>query len=114
MPYLHVHVNIEVDDRAGLLAACSRAVAEALGKPERYVMVELSAGKPMLFAGSDAPAAFLQLASLGLPDDVTGGLSEVLCGLIERELGIPPTRVYIEFSSPPRHMWGWDRRTFAG
>ncbi len=114
MPYLHVHVNVEIDDPVGFMAVCSRTVAEALGKPERYVMIELSAGRAMLLAGSDAPAAYLRLASLGLPDEATKGLSDTLCGLMERELGIPADRTYIEFASPERHMWGWDRRTFAG
>ncbi len=114
MPYLHVRVNVGVEDRAGFLAACSREAAAALGKPERYVMVALDDGAPLMFAGSEAPAAYLRLASLGLPGAATPELSAALCALIERELGIPADRVYIEFASPERHMWGWDGRTFAG
>ncbi|MCK5919804.1 MAG: hypothetical protein KAG66_02615, partial [Methylococcales bacterium] len=38
--------------------------------------------------------------------------SRALCELVENELGIPADRIYIEFSNPERHMWGWNEGTF--
>jgi len=32
--------------------------------------------------------------------------------LIKQQLGIDESRVYIEFSNPERHMWGWNGATF--
>jgi len=112
MPYLHVHTNVAVAEEADFLKRCSQTAAKALGKPESYVMVNLSHDKPMLFAGSDAPLAYIELRSLGLPDAATSNLSATLCAMLEDALGIEPGRVYIEFSSPERHMWGWDGGTF--
>lgn len=112
MPYLHVHTNVRIEDEAGFMQRCSRTTAEALGKPESYVMVNLSHGKPMMFAGSDAPLAYVELKSLGLPASATADLSATLCRMVEEALGISPERVYIEFSAPERHMWGWDGGTF--
>lgn len=112
MPYLRLHTNIEVDDKQTLLATLSQQMAELLGKPERYVMVELSDGQPMLFAGSDAPLAMLRLISLGLDASATAGISSALCTLLHKELGIEPQRVYIEFVSPARSMFGWNGGTF--
>lgn len=112
MPYLHVHTNVEVPEADAFLAKCSRTVAEALGKPESYVMVELSTARPMMFAGSTEPLAYMELKSLGMPAHATAELSARLCGFIEQELGISQGRVYIEFSGPERHMWGWDGGTF--
>lgn len=114
MPFLSIETNVDVsgEQRAALLKRASAKAAEALGKPESYVMVSLAAGRPMLFAGSDAPLAYLQLRSLGLPGEATGRLSATLCRFVEDELGIPSGRVYIEFSGPERHMWGWDGGTF--
>ena len=112
MPYIHVHTNVVVADEPAFLKRCSETAAKALGKPESYVMVNLSHGKPMQFAGSDAPLAYIELKSLGMPGEATSDLSATLCTMLEDVLGIEPGRVYIEFSGPERHRWGWDGGTF--
>ncbi len=114
MPYLLIQTNRPVaeNDRAELLAAASRTVAEALGKPERYVMVALQDAVPMCFAGDDAPLAYLELKSIGLPEARTAELSAVLCDFIAERLDLAPERIYIEFSDAPRAFWGWNRGTF--
>ena len=114
MPYLSIHTNVYIpeDQQTPFLKKASRTVADALGKPEKYVMVSLLDGQPMLFSGGNEPLAYLQLKSLGMPHDATDELSAALCGFMEDELGIEPGRVYIEFAGPERHMWGWDGGTF--
>lgn len=114
MPYLKIQTNLEPDRGHcdALLKAASAAIAEALGKPERYVMVALESGTPMAFAGSADPSAYLELKSIGLPESRTGELSATLCGLINRELDIPADRIYIEFADAQRHLWGWNAGTF--
>ncbi len=112
MPYLHLHTNVTVDDSAALLRRCSSVTAAALGKPESYVMIEISDRQPMLFAGSDAPLAFVELKSLGLNSSQTGNLSATLCDLLQQELGIDAGRIYIEFAAPERAMFGWNGGTF--
>ncbi len=114
MPLLKIHTNQSLDNaaQAALMQKASARVAELLGKPERYVMIALETGQPMLFAGSDAPLAYLELKSIGLPDDATTALSAALCQLIGEQLGIAQDRIYIEFSNAERHLWGWDGRTF--
>ena len=112
MPLLNVRTNVTVDDTGAALKRLSAAVAEILGKPESYVMVALEEGVPMLFAGSDAPLAYLELKSLGLPEDRSAEFSAALCDVVGELLGVESGRVYIEFAGPPRHLWGWDRRTF--
>ncbi len=114
MPYLSVQTNVSLSDdqKPAVLAELSRSVADLLGKPESYVMVALDDGRPMRFAGSDAATAYLQLKSLGLPEDKCGAYSATLCQLIQSQFGIDTDRIYIEFSSPSDHMWGWDMGTF--
>ncbi len=114
MPYLKIQTNTAIDEAnaASLLAEASKLVSTELGKPENYVMVALEPPQPMLFAGSDAPLAYLELKSIGLPENKTTALSAALCGLIETRLGIPAARIYIEFADAPRAMWGWDSGTF--
>ena len=114
MPYLNIQTNVSMDasKQQELLKTASQSVASILGKPESYVMVNLDSGNAMLFAGSDAPLACLQLKSLGLPEAQTTAFSQALCELMQSELGIDSGRVYIEFSGPERHMWGWNGGTF--
>jgi len=112
MPYLHLHTNVTVEDSAVLLQRCSSATAAALGKPESYVMIEISDQQAMLFAGTGAPLAFVELKSLGLNDSQTAAISATLCDLLHHELGIDPARIYIEFAAPERAMFGWNGGTF--
>jgi len=112
MPYLHVHTNVVVESQSSFLACCSSTVAAALGKPESYVMVELSDHKAMLFAGSDAPLAFVELKSLGLTTDQTSAVSAMISSMISEQLEIERDRIYIEFEAPERAMFGWKGGTF--
>lgn len=114
MPTLRIATNVYVprDQRADLISRASRTVADMLGKPERYVMVLLEDGRDMGFAGTLEPTAYLELKSLGLPEDETGHYSALLCALLADSLGIPAERVYIEMTSPPRHLFGWNGGTF--
>lgn len=114
MPYLRIQTNVRPEPAAtpGLLAALSKETAAALGKGEHYVMVALEAGTPMVFAGTDAPLAYLELKSIGLPAR-TGELSRALCRAVGERLGVAPERIYIEFADAPAHLWGWNGDTFG-
>jgi phenylpyruvate tautomerase PptA (4-oxalocrotonate tautomerase family) len=113
MPLLNIQTNQPAPANQGrILRDISAAVADMLGKPERYVMVSLDAGRPMRFAGDDGPLAYLELKSIGLPEERTADFSATLCGLMQDHLDIPPERVYIEFSGAARHLWGWNGGTF--
>jgi phenylpyruvate tautomerase PptA (4-oxalocrotonate tautomerase family) len=114
MPYLKIQTNTPIDPHHGrtLISKASQLVAQHLGKPERYVMVALQAGTPMVFAGEDAPLAYLELKSIGLPKHATPELSKALCELLTDNLDIPADRVYIEFADAQPAMWGWDSGTF--
>lgn len=116
MPLMRITTNQALstsEERREFQAAASTKTAEILGKPERYVMVGLETGRDLLFAGSDEPAAFVELASLGLPEDQTGGLSGEICTFLQDRLGVPPDRIYIHFQNVERHMWGLNGTTFG-
>ncbi len=114
MPTLRLLTNVEIaaESRRAVLAELSKRVAELLGKPESYVMVILEPGRELLFAGSAEPAAYLELKSLGLAETQTAELSRQLGDWLEARLAIPAQRVYIEFASPPRQLFGWNKGTF--
>lgn len=115
MPYLKIQTNVETTEkeRDTILKSLSQELSKALSKPEDYVMVVFEPSLQMMFSGTDAPTAFLQVKSLGLSDTATKALSSELCGFIEEHLEVSPSRIYIQYESPDRAMWGWNNSTFA-
>ncbi len=114
MPYLSIQTNVslETEKQTVLITHASKIVSEMLGKSESYVMVALQSNTPMSFAGSTAPTAYLELKSLGLPEQRTAEFSANLCQLIEQQLNIPAARIYIEFTNGQHNLWGWNNKTF--
>ena len=112
MPVLQIATNVTIDDSDALAKQASSLVAELLGKPESYVMICINANTDMMFAGTSDPCAHLVLKSLGLPESETKTYSEKLCSFIEQQFGVPPSRTYIEFINPERHLFGWNSGTF--
>jgi phenylpyruvate tautomerase PptA (4-oxalocrotonate tautomerase family) len=115
MPYLTLATNVEIpaETRGTLLKEASKTVAAGSHKPEEYVMVKIESGQPLLFAGSDAPAAFLELKSIGFPADGLQQLAASLCGLISKSLDIPGERIFIVFQDVKAAMWGQGGELFG-
>ena len=99
MPYVSIETNQTIDQRSNrdMMTKASAFIAELLGKPESYVMISIKPGTPLLFGGSDEPAAFVRLKSIGLPKESCSQLSEKICELLEQELQVPKNRVFIDF-----------------
>jgi|SRR5208282_3511896 len=115
MPLLKLETTVVLseDKRKSLLASLSRAIAGAIGKPEQYVMV--TAGQAaMLMSGKAGDAALVDIRSIGgLSGDVNRKLSQQVCKLLTDSLGIPPDRVYLNFTNVEAGNWGWNGNTFG-
>lgn len=115
MPLLKLETTVALseDKRKSLLSALSKAVAGTIGKPEQYVMV--SAGQAaMVMSGKPGDAAFVDIRSIGgLSNDVNRKLSQQVCKLLGESLGLPPDRVYLNFSDVDAGNWGWNGSTFG-
>ena len=114
MPYFSIETNQAIDRASNqqLLKKTSAFIAALLGKPESYVMVSIQPETLLVFGGSDDPAAFVRLKSIGLPLDRCQELSEKICHHIEQELGVPQDRIFIDFKDLARNMFGWNGKTF--
>ena len=113
MPYLAIETNVTLtpEVESTLLAAASTLVASQLSKPESYVMVSITP-KRLRFAGSDQPAAFVSLQSIGLPRTL-GTLAAALNALVAERCGIPADRVFIVFSDVPASRWAHEGELFG-
>jgi phenylpyruvate tautomerase len=115
MPYLKLNTNATIADQQSpkLLSELSKLMAQETGKPERYVLVELAENKAMLFAGTDAPLAYLECKSIGLSASQAKSISAAVSKELNENLQISGDRIYIEFSNCPGEFWGWNGSTFG-
>jgi phenylpyruvate tautomerase PptA (4-oxalocrotonate tautomerase family) len=115
MPYLSILTNARVADarQSELLAAASRILASQLGKPENYVMVSIAVDQRLAFAGSEEPAAFLELRSIRFPDAKRGSLCTELTDLMAEFCGITGDRIFLVMADVDAKLWGHDGKTFG-
>ena len=117
MPLINVYTSApapSAEKRTALLQSLSRTLAQELAKPEAYVMTCLVPQTSMTFAGTEAPACYAEIKNIGtLPEEKTARLSAVLCALLEKELGVPKNRIYLEFNISEPHLFGFNGETFA-
>lgn len=111
MPLISIETNQSLTNTTSL-KQISAAIANLLGKPENYVMLKYEHNDNMLYAGNNQPLAHIKLKSLGLDEEQTKRYSSEICKLIAEQFDVPRVRVYIEFSNPERHLWGWSATTF--
>lgn len=114
MPCLIIHSNFPADkDKNSLFQdQLTSIVEEVLHKPKAYIMVIIEEPKAIRFGGSDKPALFIEVKSIGLPGDSTTQLSKKICEKAEELFSVQPDRIYLEFTDSPRNMWGWNKGTF--
>ena len=68
----------------------------------------------MLMAGKPGDAAFVDIRGIGgLSGDVNRQLSQKLCRLLNEALGVPPDRIYLNFTEIKATNWGWKGNTFG-
>jgi phenylpyruvate tautomerase len=115
MPLLKLETTVVVpgDKREALLLSLSKVVAGTIGKPEQYVMVSIDQAA-IVMSGKVGDAAFVDIRSIGgLTADVNRKLSQQVCKLLKDSLGVPPDRVYLNFTDVEAGSWGWNGSTFG-
>ncbi|MGD0744805.1 MAG: phenylpyruvate tautomerase MIF-related protein [Verrucomicrobiota bacterium] len=115
MPLLKLETTVALSDekQQALLAALSKIVTGTIGKPEQYVMVVVSPAA-MLMSGKRGAAAFVDIRSIGgLGGEVNRQLSQKVGSLLNESLGVPPDRIYLNFSDVAAASWGWNGDTFG-
>lgn len=115
MPLLKIETTADLSEekQRAVLAALSPAVAAILGKPEQYLMVTC-ARVAMMMSGSYDPTAWGDLRSIGgLSAAANVRLTQHICRILQEHLGIPPERVYLNFTDVAPGNWGWNSTTFA-
>lgn len=64
----------------------------------QYVMVVLKGSVPIAFGGTEQPAAYGELVSIGgLSPDVNKKLSAAIATILEKKLSVPKNRYFLKF-----------------
>lgn len=64
----------------------------------QYVMIVLKGSVPMSFGGTEEPAAYGELVSIGgLNADVNKKLSAAVSAILETKLSVPKSRFFLKF-----------------
>lgn len=114
MPYFKIETSREMDP-VGVKTLCrdgSRFLSGLLGKPEQVIMTAVVSGMEMLFNGSDAPAAYVEIKSIGLSPEKCPAYAQAVCDFLETAIKVPAERIYIDFADINGKMFGWNRKTF--
>ncbi|KAM1095062.1 hypothetical protein ACFX2B_009860 [Malus domestica] len=115
MPCLNISANVNLDgvDTSAVLSEATSTVAKIIGKPEAYVMIVLKGSVPISFGGTEDPAAYGELVSIGgLNPDVNKKLSAAVAAILETKLSVPKSRFFLKFYDTKGSNFGWNGSTF--
>ena len=116
MPLIKVHYPTELKPGTlhSLSSSLTELTAEALGKSSDFVMTVFQKTELQSF-GSDihSPSLFIEVKNVGsLPTETTSTLSSKISELCSELIKVQSSRIYIDFQESPRHLWGWNGKTF--
>ena len=114
MPYAKIETNVKLDKliEQKLLKAASVFFAALLDKSEEHVMISVSHDTAVIFRKNSGPAAYVELKSMAIKEELCTDLSKEICGFLNEHLDILPNRIYIEFSTINGKMFGCNNKTF--
>lgn len=79
----------------------------------KYVCVSLRGDTPLIFGGSEAPAAHCELSSIGgIGPSVNAEISKAVMEVLGAKLAVAGTRCYIKFVDVAPSDMGYDGATF--
>ena len=109
MPYINAKFSTPVspDKELQLKSALGEAIT-LLGKPERYLMVEIQDDRRLYFGGrNDRPIAFFDVALLhSAPRASYEKLTARLCDIAKDVMDVDGDNVYVKFEET--ESWGYD------
>ena len=113
MPYIHVQTNLPVSDTEQelLKTRLGQAIEAIPGKSEQWLMVRVEPECALWMAGTDEPAAMVNVAVYGgAPASAYDALTARICELLDGILSLDPARIYVCYAETPN--WGWNGGNF--
>ena len=113
MPMIEAKVTVELpaEKRELLKAEFGKAIS-VMGKPESYLMINLSDWQDLYFGGRKLEkGAYVEVKVLGSVDaQKSEAMTARVCEILKKELGIPGNAVYVSYFGTDN--WGWNGSNF--
>ena len=100
MPVLTLSTNVSLNDldASSILSQVISTVASIMRTPEPFVMVSLEGSTTTCFGGTEEPAAYGELVSMGaLNPELNKKLSAGIACVLETKLLVPKSRFFLKF-----------------
>lgn len=113
MPMIDVKTTVQMsEEKKDILKTELGQAISVMGKPESYLMVGIEGEKILYFGGKKLDkGAFVQVNVLGTVNSAQSEkMSGRICGILEKEFGIPKNNVYITYQG--YENWGWNGTNF--
>ncbi len=114
MPYIRTTVSKEITDekKNALKAKLGQAIALIPGKSESWLMLTFEDNMKMYFRGDcSEDYAYLEVSLFGSASDAAyDRLTQALSEIINEELGIDRSNIYIKYEEAEH--WGWNGSNF--
>lgn len=116
MPFARIACSSIISDstKQKLLISITAILGESLNKSKQYVMVDVVDKASCMFGGEDKPCAIVEISCIGeLTSSINNDISRKITLLLEQELSIECTRIFITFTEFQRSHWGYNGKTFG-
>jgi phenylpyruvate tautomerase len=117
MPLIQLDTSCSLPDinrKESLAKMLSHLASEASGKPEQYVMACIHDGLTMTMSGSTGSCALVTVKAIGgLSKAVNQTFASKISQMLQKELSVPPNRIYITFEELDSNHWAWNGKTFG-
>jgi len=117
MPLIQLDTSCDLssaDKKQALAKTLSRLAAEGIGKPEQYVMACVHDNVAMTMSGDAGPSALVTVKSIGgLSKSVNQTVAAQVSQSLQKELAIPPSRIYLTFEELAATHWAWNGKIFG-
>lgn len=113
MPYINVKTNSELalQNREAIKTELGKAIEAIPGKTEAWLMINVDEPSYMAFKGDTSPCAMFEVSIFGSADgSAYADLTERICAVSEKYLGVSPSRTYIKYAET--NIWGWNNMNF--
>ena len=116
MPVVHTYTSatISPDARERIKNVWGEAIENVPGKTEQWLMCIFEDQLAMYHGGTDAQdCAYVTVgvyARTPVDKKAWEALTPIICGTLEKELGIDPRRIYISYTEGKN--FGWNNRNF--
>ena len=113
MPFIDARLTVPVaDEQKEELKAAFGRIIPTLHKTESYLMVSVADGCPLWLGGKKLEKGAYVAVSLygGAPAAAFDAMTGQICAILEEQLGIPGSAVYVTYH--PVENWGWNGANF--